>query len=83
MRDGRRPAVQQRGTARFQRKETLRPPPLCCTAGRLRSDTRLGECGQRHAGGAAGMTGVSGEERMNASMGEVCGLEDCYGDNRV
>ncbi|HJH90354.1 MAG TPA: hypothetical protein OIM52_12590 [Fusicatenibacter saccharivorans] len=24
-------------------------------------------------GGAAGMTGVSGEERMNASMGEVCG----------
>ena len=24
------------------------PPPLCCTAGRLRSDTRLGECGQRH-----------------------------------
>lgn len=36
MRDGRRPAVQQRG-------------------------------------GAAGMTGVSGEERMNASMGEVCG----------
>lgn len=31
MRDGRRPAVQQRGTARFQRKEILRPPAFAKT----------------------------------------------------
>ena len=31
MRDGRRPAVQQRGTARFQRKETLRTPAFAKT----------------------------------------------------
>lgn len=49
--------------------------PLCCTAGRaaeIRHTTgRVWSATPR--GGAAGMTGVSGEERMNASMGEVCG----------
>ena len=47
-------------------------PLLYCRAAEIRHTTgRVWSATPR--GGAAGMTGVSGEERMNASMGEVCG----------
>lgn len=48
-----------------------RPPLLYCRAAEIRHTT--GRVWSATRGGAAGMTGVSGEERMNALMGEVCG----------
>ncbi|RHU32456.1 hypothetical protein, partial [Blautia sp. TF12-12AT] len=55
-------------------KKQLRPPPLLlyCRAAEIRHTTGRVWSATRGAA-AAGMTGVSGEERMNASMGEVCG----------
>lgn len=53
-------------------RDGRRPPLLYCRAAEIRHTTgRVWSATPR--GGAAGMTGVSGEERMNALMGEVCG----------
>ena len=50
----------------------MRRPP-CCTAGRLRSDTDWESVVSDTAGRCGWDDRSEREERMNASMGEVCG----------